>query len=66
MNLDDIGNVYVDDLNNKAMLEYSSSPERLYIVNSEKKVVMVGGEGPFLYKLSDVTEFLEKYVWNFW
>ena len=51
--------VVMDTMENSLRMDYASWPERLFIIN-EGKVVMIGGEGPFDYDVNKVEDWLKK------
>ena len=54
--------VYLDDMDNNSLKKYSSSPDRLYIIDVYKnQIVFIGDMGPTGYKPEKVDEFLKNY-----
>ena len=43
------------------MIAYSALPERLYAIQ-DGKIIYEGGPGPFAYNITDLEQFLEKYL----
>ena len=51
----------VDDISNTANACYSAWPERIYIVDTEGKIVFKGGMGPFYFNPEEIAEFLDEH-----
>ena len=52
---------FVDSIENETMIAYSALPERLYAIQ-DGKIIYEGGPGPFAYNITDLEQFLEKYL----
>jgi iodothyronine deiodinase-like protein len=50
----------VDPMGNTANNLYSAWPERLYVIEPDRKLSYVGGLGPFNYKPAELRAFLAK------
>lgn len=48
----------VDEIDDRAGIAYSGMPDRLYIVNTQGRVVYKGGRGPFGYKPEELEQCL--------
>ena len=51
--------IYIDQIDNRANLEFAAIPERLAIVK-DNRVEFIGGEGPFHYSISSMVDYLKK------
>ena len=51
---------YVDDIRNTAMACYAAWPERIYVVDTDGKIVYKGGMGPFSFDVDEVKDFLNE------
>ena len=51
--------IYIDQIDNRANLEFAAIPERLAIVK-DNRVEFIGGEGPFHYSISSMADYLKK------
>ena len=57
--IDYLVEIYIDQIDNQANLEFAAIPERLAIVK-DNKVEFIGGEGPFNYSISSMVDALKK------
>ena len=48
----------VDTMANTANDLYAAWPERLYVIDSDKRLLYVGGNGPFKFSPKEVRDFL--------
>ena len=54
--------VYLDGMSNNSIKLFSSSPDRLYIIDCyQNEIVFVGDTGPFGYKPEEIDKYLTKY-----
>ena len=51
--------IFLDQIDNRANLEFAAIPERLVIVK-DNKVEFIGGEGPFNYSIGEMVGHLKK------
>ena len=51
--------IFIDQIDNRANLEFAAIPERLVIVK-DNKVEFIGGEGPFNHSISEMVDYLKK------
>ena len=57
------GPLVVDLMDNRVDLMFSALPERLYVV-LDRKIVYVGGVGPFHYSLSSLKQWIKDFKKN--
>ena len=57
--------VYLDDIDNNSLKLYSSSPDRLYIIDCyQNEIAFVGNMGPDGYKPEEIDAYLAEYKCN--
>lgn len=52
----------VDDIQNTANACYAAWPERIYVIDTNGRIVYKGGMGPFYFKPQELESFLEKHA----
>ncbi len=52
----------IDGLDNKAAINYSAWPDRIYVVGVDGKIIYKAGRGPFGFKPKEAAAVLEKYL----
>lgn len=50
----------LDDIDNTAMACYAAWPERLYVIDTNGRIVYKGGMGPFYFDPDEVDEILQE------
>ena len=56
------GRMVVDTMTDEADIKYDALPERLYIVDGDKKIVYVGWEGPFGHDVEECEFYLRRHL----
>jgi hypothetical protein len=51
---------YVDEMNDEVMTAYAAWPERLYLVDTQGRLVYASGLGPWGFKPSELKEAIDK------
>eukprot|EP01064_Diplonema_japonicum_P000064 TRINITY_DN1002_c7_g1_i1.p1 TRINITY_DN1002_c7_g1~~TRINITY_DN1002_c7_g1_i1.p1 ORF type:complete len:119 (+),score=30.24 TRINITY_DN1002_c7_g1_i1:350-706(+) len=51
----------VDNMDNEAEMKYSAHPERLYVIDQNRKIVYKSGMGPEGYKPKELASWLWEY-----
>ncbi len=51
---------YVDELDNKVMIQYCAFPERLYLINTDGTVAYSGGPGPSCFSPKELKEAIDQ------
>ncbi len=54
------GTLLVDDISNLANACFAAWPERLYVLDTDGRIVYKGGMGPFRFDPDELEEFLER------
>lgn len=51
---------YVDDIRNTALACYAAWPERIYVIDTDGRILYKGGVGPFYFEPDDLREYLSE------
>lgn len=51
---------FVDDIRNTALACYAAWPERIYVIDTEGRILYKGGIGPFYFDPDDLRKFLSE------
>ncbi len=51
--------VLVDNMQNEADIAFKGWPERIYVLDSQSKIIYQGGKGPYGFSLDELRQFLD-------